>query len=296
MSDKKSNTEEVYYPETLLPEVPGMGWSRFAQGTPGGPRPSGSKTYEICFITKGSVEWWLGDELHEAWANYLFINNPGEWHGGTSGMLQPCELYWVQFYFPPDGKLPSLSQETIQPLKQTFTHLTKRYFPAPVYMHTLFAQLLDEQRQQKLYAQDNARALFHQILMGTARAYLAQQSQSYSEPIRKVLRWIDEHLTVQASTEVLAEQASMSVTLFYKVFLQELGLSPAEYYLRQRLVKAKQLLRQSSLGVTEIALSLGFSSSQYFATAFKKHIGLTPSKYRSLRQAGLVNDTPGFTS
>ena len=289
MPDKKSNIEEIYYPATLLPELPGMGWSTFTRGTPGGPRPSSSKTYEICLITKGSVEWWFEDELHEAWANYLFINKPGEWHGGTGGMLQPCELYWLQFYFPPDGELPGLSHKTVQQLKQTFSTFQKRYFPASAQMQGLFEQLLQEQRQQGRFSQDNARALFHQILLGTARAYSAQE-YFYSEPISRVLSWINEHLAEQANTETLAEKASLSPAQFHKVFSQELGLSPADYYLRQRLVEAKQLLRQSSSGITDIALSLGFSSSQYFATVFKKQIGLTPSEYRTLRQSSQLEN------
>ena len=49
-------------------------------------------------------------------------------------------------------------------------------------------------------------------------------------------------------------------------------------------------MRASDASITELALSLGFSSSQYFATVFKQQVGLTPGAYRSLR-AGAGEET-----
>ncbi len=286
MKKNDLNTEitESYYPVTLMPEVLGLGWSTFRQGTLGGPRPSSSKSWEICFVDEGSVEWWIHDELFETGPKSLFINKPGEWHGGASGMVQPCEMYWIQFFFPPEGELPGLHEQTVAEIKKIFSGMQKRHFPASAQMQSFFEQLLDEQRRQTMYAESAARAAFHQILIGTARDYLAQEKIEFSPSIKKALDWMDAHATEDFHSEHLARQVGLSVGHFYKLFRQEVGLSPANYYVRQRLSRAKQLLRNSTLTITDIAVALGFSSSQYFSTVFKRYVGLSPSEYRRLRQ------------
>lgn len=286
MHKKISNTEiiESYHLETLLPELASLGWRTFTQGTPGGPRPSALQTYEICFVDKGNVEWWIDDKLFEAGPKSLFINRPGEWHGGESGLVQPCEMYWLQFYVPPKGKLPGLAKETQLELKTAFETMQHRSFAASATIKTFLDQLMNEHRQPQPYSLEIARAAFHQLLITTVRDHARKDAFQYSEGIAKALTWINKNLEQEIYSEHVAEIAGMSVAHFYKVFLQEVGLTPADYHMRQRIFLAKQKLRGSDASITEIALGLGVSSSQYFATVFKKVVGVTPNQYRKLRQ------------
>jgi AraC family transcriptional regulator, L-rhamnose operon regulatory protein RhaS len=292
MHKKISNTDtiESYYPVTLLPELPGLGWRTFSQGTPGGPRPSGGKAYEICFVDKGSVEWWFDDKLSEAGSKSLFVNKPGEWHGGESGLIQPCEMYWVQFYFPPQGRLPGLAKETQLELKRAFETMTfeamqHRSFPASAHIKIFFEQLMNEQRQPQTYSLEVARAAFHQILITTVRDHAKKDALRHSEGIAKALAWMNNHIEHEFYSEAVAKIAGMSVGHFYKLFVQEVGLTPADYHMRQRIFLAKQKLRGSDRSITDIALGLGLSSSQYFATVFKKVVGVTPKEYREIRKS-----------
>jgi AraC family transcriptional regulator, L-rhamnose operon regulatory protein RhaS len=286
MHKKISNTDTIegYYPVTILPELPGLGWRTFSQGTPGGPRPSGGKAYEICFVDKGSVEWWIDDKLFEAGPKSLFVNKPGEWHGGESGFIQPCEMYWLQFYVPPQGELPGLSKEIQLELKHAFETMQHRSFAASAHVKNFFEHLINEQRQPQGYSLELARAAFHQILITTVRDHARTDALRYSEGITKALSWLNNHIQQEVYSETVAEVAGMSVGHFYKLFVQEVGLTPVEYHMRQRIFLAKQKLRGSEDSITEIALELGLSSSQYFATVFRKIVGVTPNQYRKLRQ------------
>ena len=60
------------------------------------------------------------------------------------------------------------------------------------------------------------------------------------------------------------------------------GLTPNDYLLKLRIDEAKRrLCHGADQSVTDLAFDLGFSSSQYFSTVFKKFTGLTPSQYRA---------------
>jgi AraC-like DNA-binding protein len=284
MTKKISNKDvlELYYPKTILPEIPVLGWQRFGQATPGGARPSKLQTFEICYVDSGSVEWWIDNTLFEAGAKSLFINKPGEWHGGESGFVQPCEMYFLQFMFPPEGKLPGLARDTRCNLQKHFESI-RGPFSASAEIKFFFDLLLKEQRTPQLHSLTLARAAFHQLLISTVRDYQQQGQPKYSEGIRQSLVWIQQHLEHDLYTEDLAQGAAMSVAQFYKRFTLEVGLTPNDYHVHQRIIAAKHALRNTSQSITEIALQLGMSSSQYFATVFKKIVGITPTDYRALR-------------
>jgi transcriptional regulator GlxA family with amidase domain len=83
----------------------------------------------------------------------------------------------------------------------------------------------------------------------------------------------------------LARIAGVSSQYLVKCFTQEIGLSPHQYLLQVRINRAKDLLTHSDVSITELALELGFSSSQYFANVYKRYTGQTAQEYRaSFRQ------------
>lgn len=81
------------------------------------------------------------------------------------------------------------------------------------------------------------------------------------------------------SNGTLAAKANMSEVHFRKLFSEEYNTTPKQYILEVRMKKARQLLRSSSLTVTEIAHICGFSSLYSFSRAFKDKTGETPTEY-----------------
>ena len=75
--------------------------------------------------------------------------------------------------------------------------------------------------------------------------------------------------------------AHLSEGRFKTNFRLYTGLPPREYILRQKIKCAKRLLKEESLSITQISYQLGFSSSQYFSTVFKRFTTLSPIDYRN---------------
>jgi AraC-like DNA-binding protein len=78
----------------------------------------------------------------------------------------------------------------------------------------------------------------------------------------------------------VAADLGVSVSWFYTLFRRHTGLSPTEFMQRARIAEACKRLSQSDDTVTDIALSLGYPSSQYFATVFRKFTGHSPTEWR----------------
>ena len=100
--------------------------------------------------------------------------------------------------------------------------------------------------------------------------------------IERSLQYIDEHLEENIHVTGLAGLANTSLSTYNKYFIQTTGMPPGEYILNRKIEKTRGLLTSTDLSVTEIACKYGFSSSQYFATVFKRFCNMTPSQYRRL--------------
>jgi AraC-like DNA-binding protein len=68
-----------------------------------------------------------------------------------------------------------------------------------------------------------------------------------------------------------------------RCFHQEIGITPITYLNRYRVRQAKVLLDAGGLGITEIALDVGFSTPSYFSRVFREQVGISPSAYLDSR-------------
>lgn len=77
----------------------------------------------------------------------------------------------------------------------------------------------------------------------------------------------------------LARTAGISETKLKRGFRMEYGSSVFEYLRKQRLDKARMLVEYGEMSVTQVALSIGFSSLSHFTCLFKSHCGVRPKDY-----------------
>jgi AraC family transcriptional regulator len=98
--------------------------------------------------------------------------------------------------------------------------------------------------------------------------------------LRQVLDYIAAHLDQDVSLAALARTAGMSPHHFAVLFRQRMGTPPHRYVVEQRIERARQLLRDRTRSVLEVALLSGFASQSHFGRVFRRIVGMTPSDYR----------------
>jgi AraC-like DNA-binding protein len=95
--------------------------------------------------------------------------------------------------------------------------------------------------------------------------------------IRKIHQDVSQSWTVAQ----LAKEAALSRSAFFQRFSEAVGCTPLEYVIAWRMAIAKDLLRQESYSMADIAEKIGYQSASAFSSAFSKHMGLSPSKFRN---------------
>jgi AraC-like DNA-binding protein len=103
-----------------------------------------------------------------------------------------------------------------------------------------------------------------------------------NNPITQVVEFIRMNLKENISMKNLSEKACMSSTSFYRFFKRELGVSPIEFVLNEKIKCAKLLLKNPSIQINEVCYLSGFEDANYFIRLFKKHEGITPKQYQLL--------------
>ncbi len=88
------------------------------------------------------------------------------------------------------------------------------------------------------------------------------------------------HAEYVFSPEKAAEELQVGYSWFRKVFKNQTGLSPGQYFTQVKMEKAREMLSDPNLSIKEIAYNLTFDSSYYFCKVFKEKNGLTPRDYR----------------
>jgi AraC family transcriptional regulator len=94
--------------------------------------------------------------------------------------------------------------------------------------------------------------------------------------------YVRAYLAESISIEKLAELTELSPFHFSRVFKQSTGMTPLQFVIRERMLKAQQLIRETSRSLIEIALEVGYTSPSHFAQVFRRTTGMAPTEFRML--------------
>lgn len=115
-----------------------------------------------------------------------------------------------------------------------------------------------------------------------------EEGASYESQFSHVIKYIKNNLSQPLKVDDLCQKACMSKPGFFRAFKNELGISPMEFIIRERIRLAKQYLSSPQGSIKEACFAAGFNSLNYFSRIFKKHEGITPGAFQGISQPFLA--------
>lgn len=137
-----------------------------------------------------------------------------------------------------------------------------------------------EPSQEQLAQLDTALKAIGFELIGDRKSRMIEQIKN---EIVYLVHHSDEALSTNLSTW-LADKLHYDYTYLSNLFSEVEGTTIEKYYIAQRIEKVKELLVYDELSLSQIADQLGYSSTAYLSTQFKKVTGLTPTFYKSVKE------------
>ncbi|RRQ46790.1 AraC family transcriptional regulator [Chryseobacterium sp. SC28] len=139
---------------------------------------------------------------------------------------------------------------------------------------------LEENSYKDVMADFAVKELLIRLMQTQARNLIEKNTLKNQSRIGFVADYIKKNLHQKLSIDAMAKMACVSKSNFFKMFKEELGISPNEFIIRERIKKAKELLNQHS-SVSEVAYNTGFSDTNYFIRVFKHIQGETPKAFQN---------------
>lgn len=200
---------------------------------------------------------------------------PGVWHRYRPAAETGWEEHWVGF----DGDVARrwVKNKFFSPRTPVFTPGQEEKWLA-LFTELITVIKLNRPALQQVMAGFTAQMLG--LLYSGQQAGLAGDDQALlivQSAIAKMQTELENSLNAQA----LARELNVSYSSFRHTFQQHTGSSPHQYLLELRLVRARNLLTQTTQSVKEIAQQSGFEDEHYFCRFFKLKTGLTPGQWRS---------------
>jgi len=101
-----------------------------------------------------------------------------------------------------------------------------------------------------------------------------------SARLRRIKEFVDAKIEDELTLCEMAQAVELSAAHFSRMFRKSTGETPHQFLLRQRLERAKMMLRSADGRVMDVAVACGFKSQQHFAQVFRHVCGVSPTGYR----------------
>jgi AraC-like DNA-binding protein len=265
-----------------VPSVTILGRYNYTRAMPGLEAHRHPGAIEICYLVRGHQTYEVAGRRFSLRGGDVFLTFPGEKHGTGGEPEEKGLLYWVTLHAPThtDCSLLGLPIPESKALWTALRRLTRRHFPGTPEMKNRLDAVTDLAHQRssplsRIAATHHLIGLLLAVLSSHAAATLPGRGHRFEH----VFSWIESHLESphDLTVECLAKVAGISSSRFQAVFKQETGIPPAEFAMRARIAEASRRLARPGVDVTSVAFALGFSSSQYFASAFRRFTNMSPS-------------------
>jgi len=270
-----------------LPGVFMFGRYQYAASHSGLEPHSHRDAIEICFLERGEQTYRVGGLLHRLRGNDQFFTLPGEIHDTANLPQERGILYWLILKLEPAKKFLGLSESQAVLLKRELRRMPTRHFRGHPDCSRILGEIIDLLSKKRSvpwnpgpsYRQLRLQSLLLQYITLTMAASHRGAKGAATPLMQRVIHYIETHLDEPVHVPRLAEAARLSESRLKTRFKREIGVPPAEFWLRQKIERATLLLKKHS--ATEVAFELGFSSSQYFATVFKRYTLVNPSQFHA---------------
>lgn len=271
--------------ELGIPEIRTFGFHTTTKAIPPLVRHIHRDAIELTYVEHGDINYYVEDKSCKSGRGDLLVVPANMPHDTRKTPMGLHMQYWVQLEDMTDSESFLLlnKKESLKLL-----HLLRNQRAGIISLDNAFASsslktifmlfCSSNQSTRNLGAIQLAFFLFS-VLEGIqyTKDKTMEGNASITNLIAHILKYPDEEYDL----EDLAESANMSLSFFKSQFMRQTGYPPREYINIQKTELAKKMLL-SSYSITQIAMELNYSSSNYFSTTFKRITGYTPSEFRTL--------------
>ena len=249
-----------------------------------------TESLRFYYVVEGKFEWIIDKQFCTLYPGDLAIILPGQALGGKKDFFDIGTVAWLHIQcdelgaagkFIP-GQWSGLSTNECRAIGKILALNNSPVLSKLKEAGVLLQELYLELSNQEVGYTTRVNQVLDQLLILVTRKLTRQNisHRDFPQTFMKLEQALRENLSHQWTVEEMAALVGLGTTAFSEKVKTYTGFSPLNYLINIRISEALKLLKRRDVNVTDIALDIGFYSSQHFATTFKKLTGYTPSEFR----------------
>ena len=239
-------------------------------------RPAGAPEHILIYCTDGKGWYEIEGERKGLSANQALIIPRQQAHVYGAVSDDPWSIHWVHFVGASGDYYVNLLK------KGAYTLLIESDMKAQ--LEALFTACRDAfianfLLQRMIYASQTLHHLLGYLFFSN-RAFSPLLRSSRFRSIDDTISFLHNHISRQLTLDDMVRHSQLSKSHFIRLFKDQTGHSPMDYFIRLKMQHACMLLAFRELRIGQIGMELGYKDPYYFSRAFRKVIGMSPMAYR----------------
>lgn len=254
--------------------------------------------YEILYVKDGSTIITIEDNVYNGNVGDVFFFRPRQRHSirvaAAVPLIQP-HVHFDLLYHPQRTNIPiSFKNEyEITPQEQTFFQkdILDQFLPSfpqmihlynPTKFEIMLFDLIHEFEHPTLHQEIRLTSRFLNLweFVLNEVTYNFSDTNRNKDVANSLKNYIEQNTSAKLTMDDLSSLTYFSKSYINRIFQENFHTSPIQYHSRLRIERAKSLLRNTNMTISQIAETLGFSAIQDFSRVFQKLNRYTPSSYR----------------
>ncbi len=273
----------TYYKRTVvkIPDFHSMGFMIKYTETDGDSHIYGKELhihneFELYINLSGDVSFLVENQLYPLTRGDVIFVRPGEYHHCVYRSNAKHSLFWILFDASNNQELLNFLKE----FKSNYIHLTEDLKDEIIRLcYNMMEEYISD--FEKLY-------MFTRIvtMLKYSNGFSSSSQNNLPSDFRCMLEYINKHIDEKLEIINVAKSLNFSVSTIERRFKECLGMQPAEYIKKKKMILALELLNKGET-VLEAGMGVGYSDNSYFIKLFKDYFGVTPNQYKKQKTNGV---------
>jgi AraC-like DNA-binding protein len=234
--------------------------------------------FEFTLVIKGNMSFFTAGDSYPMKGGDVFISYPNEIHSTHQEPISLNHQYWLQLDTTHSENLLFLKPEIATTLVDSLKSINRHVITTDnkeIRMVLESAYSLLNNNGPRLQIAGYLIVFFH-LLISSSKI----DTSKMPSDIELAINFIHEHICEPITLDFIADLCHLSTSHFKQKFRNIVGISPRDYINKMKIEYAKKLLLSDN-SITTIAYDLGFNTSSYFSSVFKKYTTKSPREYIS---------------
>lgn len=260
-----------------------LGYNYSAQANPPLPPHKHPDGFEIILFNEGMQPFRVEDKEFITMGGDILVLLPGQTHSSAGSPKTIGSVHWLEFESLSDeNNFFTLPEAANRALQEKLMHIPRLFFKGGSEPRLTLKKLMKLccEPITALWEVEVKHLILRFLFDIISQAEEPADISYTSKPINEAMHYIKENLyDLSPQVPKLASMVGLSESRFQTRFLKEVGMTPVNYINTLKVERAKELLCDPANSIIDISTRLGFNSSQYFATVFKRMTNMTPSQW-----------------